>query len=958
MLKKRSILHIYLFFLCLVAFQNVLFAQDETVPQDNPLYQEVLAITDKVEKENLIAGNFPSESTASLPFGIAKTIAGTSYVIAIDNAVFKTNEATCSAYMAINLPGAMDKIAFAAKNIGINPKGVMSTNNSRLVLVSDHRIRISKNVVLVLKNDGSNYIEWDCNGFKTVNLKGYFEFSNTILIPDPEAGVAGDKVTASFEIHASDIHNFITQVSITPFCLRGLKDVAFSVTDATVDLSELANATGMTFPIGYQNSSPDVNMWTGFYLKQFTVKLPKELSKKNAGRTTLSATNMVIDNTGISGLFAATNVLALGSADMQAWQFSVDKLSVNIAQNHLNGGSLAGTLKLPLFENNALVYDAALQENQSTKEIDYQFTVKPQNNLKATVLSASIDLYPSSEITLKKANGKFTPRASLTGLIKLEANAASTGKLDFQDVVVTAESPYLISGTFGFTTAAAGENKIGKFPITINKIGLSFDQKAASLYFQVGINFMKAEDKGFAATAGFRVLTKFVTGANPSDIKWKFDRVRVEDITLDIRTQAFTLKGYVNFRENDPVYGNGFAGGINLGITSINLDVKINVIFGAKDTYKYFYVDGMVALPTPVVVGTGVALYRFMGGMYYHMKQPEGNAGKLYTSAFGSNTPPNYIPDEGTGLGFKAGVTLGMVGKEDAFNADVALEVRFNSATNGGGIAEIKFTGDCFLMTSIKDREGKTYKDVPVGAFIYIGYDFNKPEFHAILNIAINLNSVQGQINSVFHVDKKVWYVYIGTPSQRGYLNVADLATVNSYFMVGNKIEPMPDLPPQIAANFGKPNNRDTQALESAKGFAFGATISIGTYKEFDLSIFTAYGGVNFITGFDLMMQKYPSYFTCPNTGTNPGFKGWYLKGQLYAYLNASVGVKGSVGISKRIRKNFDQNVFSGSATAVLYGELIKPSYVEGRIACSYSILKVLKGNFNFNFEKGTRCGA
>ena len=928
-------------------------------PQSNPLADEVFSICDKVQSEGRIAGNLPEDDNASLPMGIAKTIAGTQYVIAIDSARFFPNKALCSAFMAVDLPGAMDRIAFAAKNIAINPKGVMSSANSRLMLVSEHHIKISQKVMLILKNDGTNYIEWDCNGFKTINLKGYFEFSNTILIPDSSASTPNGKVIASFEIHTNDIHSFITQVSITPFTLKSIKDVSFTVLDATVDLSELANAPGMVFPAGYQQSSPDVNQWQGFYLKQFTVKLPKELSKKNQGRTTISASNLVIDNSGISGLFSATNVLALGNSDMDSWQFTVDQLSVNIAQNHLNGGSIGGLLKLPLFENNALVYNASFQEDTVTRELNYQFIANAQNNMQAPVFSATIDIYPSSQIIVNKTNGKFFPKADLTGQIKLNSNAANTGKLDFQNVVITTVAPYIQSGTFGFTSAQPGQNKVGQFPITINQIQVVINSTSPNIYFQVGLNFMSSSDQGFSAAAGFRVLTKFIQGGqHPA---WKFDRVRIEDIQLDIQTQAFTLEGYVIFRENDPVYGNGFAGGIGLGIPSINLDVDINVIFGAVNGYKYFYVDGMVALPTPIVISTGVALYRFMGGLYYHMSQPEGSAGKLYTSAFTSSEPPNYVPNPNIGLGFKAGVTIGMTGKEDAFNADVALEVQFNSSSNGGGLSLIKFTGDCFLMTSIEDRKGKTYLEVPVGAFAYIGYDFNAHEFHAILNISVNYNGIDGFAPSVFHVDQQHWYVYVGCPSNKATITLQNFGiTASSYFMVGNQIEAAPALPAQIANAFTIADNRNTSALESAQGFAFGLLLGISDHKEFGFSFFNVYADYTFLGGFDVMISKYPASYLCPNTGETPGFKGWFGTGSVYAYLDASVGIRGSVDVTAlgiTVSKDFDCHVFSSSAAALLYGEFVNPCYVKGQLHCTYDILAgLVSGSFDMDFAKGTRC--
>jgi hypothetical protein len=41
----------------------------------------------------------------------------------------------------------------------------------------------------------------------------------------------------------------------------------------------------------------------------------------------------------------------------------------------------------------------------------------------------------------------------------------------------------------------------------------------------------------------------------------------------------------------------------------------------------------------------------------------------------------------------------------------------------------------------------------------------------------------------------------------------------------------------------------------------------------------------------------------------------------------------------------------------MLYGELMKPSYVEGKVTCTYDILTVFDGSFDYQFEKGTRCG-
>ena len=121
--------------------------------------------------------------------------------------------------------------------------------------------------------------------------------------------------------------------------------------------------------------------------------------------------------------------------------------------------------------------------------------------------------------------------------------------------------------------------------------------------------------------------------------------------------------------------------------------------------------------------------------------------------------------------------------------------------------------------------------------------------------------------------------------------------------------------------------------------------------KEFDLKFFKVYGAAHFIMGFDVMLQKHPPSYVCSTTGKTPGINGWYLNGQLYSYLNAAIGVRGDYKLTK-----FDITVCSFSAAAMLYGEFIKPSYVEGKLACSYNILGAVKGNFDYEFQAGTKC--
>ena len=153
----------------------------------NPAINKVLSIVKTVEDGNNFIDQLSPDSNAALPFGIIKQIGQARYIVAIDSMKFRPNGAFFSAYAAIDFPGTTKKIAFEATNIKFTPKGVVGGSQARLMLVSEHTIKINNMVSLNIKPDGNNFVDWDCNGFKGISLKGTFVFSKTklslILLP-------------------------------------------------------------------------------------------------------------------------------------------------------------------------------------------------------------------------------------------------------------------------------------------------------------------------------------------------------------------------------------------------------------------------------------------------------------------------------------------------------------------------------------------------------------------------------------------------------------------------------------------------------------------------------------------------------------------------------------------------------------------------------------------------------
>ncbi len=929
------------------------FSQEDTVYNAEQI--RIFSLMDKLKTENKLIEFLDPEALTSLPIGIVREYGSTRYIIAIDSAVFKPNGAYFNAYMAIEFPNSDKKIAFAAKNIKFNPSGVIGSEQSKLVLVSKHSFNISPHVKLNLLPDGSNYVEWNCEGFQSVNLRGEFEFSGDRMIPVTANNLPdiSQRVKATFEIHTNDIHNFITSVNITPFTLRGLKDWSFQVTNAVVDMSEISNFPSMVFPAGYVMDFPSTpNYWTGFYLKELKVKLPSELGKPNQP-TVFTAQNVLIDGAGFSGRILGQNIFSIDDGSMSGWGFSLNELSVDFISNQLSAGSMKGEIRVPAMKNNGLRYQAMLTYQPGTKETNYSFTVSPQADLSFDAFMAKVDLYNTSQIIIQKTNGEFIPKAILNGRISLEHGNASTAKLDFQNLTFVTYAPYLIQGTFASVDPETPtQNMTAGFDVSISNFKLVVSRTAPKLTFDAMINFMEVGDHSFSGVTTVSFTAKINEGTD-SQI-WDFDNMKIEKIGLNVTTQVFRMRGEIEFYENDPIFGKGFDGKIVFGMQDwVDQELEVNVVFG-KSGYRYFYADAYV--PFNLTMGA-INITRLIGGLYYHMRPLNSVPSQFYSSinsaTVNHDSRTKYIPDNSISIGFKAGVSYRSAKSEKALNGDAMLEMAFSSA---GGLDFIRLDGKAFMLATVQER---ITRPAPAYGSVLIQYDNVNKIFDATLSFNVNANGVTGQANSKIHIEPEIWFVCLGKPTLPASLSLQGFGTASTYVMVGNQLEPMAPPPYQVASLVnatGLNNLRNAEALANASGFVGGIRIASAFSNERDgnddrterikIYAYFAYGA-----GLDMMLANYGSNAHCSGSAEIVGLNGWVASGQLYCHLEGAVGVKGKV-----FGEEFDIKVLSGSIAAILAGKLPKPSYLYGALACQYCILGIINGSFTFDFTLGNNC--
>lgn len=973
--------------------QGAVLLHPEAPQTTDPEINRVISIVNSVETKNNFIDQLNPDSNVSLPFGIIKQIGGVRYVIAIDSMKFQPQGAYFSAYAAIDFPGTLKKLAFRGSHIKFNPIGVISGDQAKLYLASDHLIRINQTVSLKLLSNGENWVEWDCNGFKAIRLKGNFVFQKGKFLPDPTE-TSDTVVTASFEIRADNIHNFIAAVNITPFMINGLQDWGFIVKNAIVDMSELSNANTMIFPAGYPNlNNVTPQMWTGFSMQSLKIKLPKELSKTGK-RTEVEAANVLIDHMGVTGVFKVNNIFQANEGSMNGWDFSIDELGVGFTCNQLSSGHLKGNLSIPIIDSApSLQYSSDVIYNPITKDVDYMFSVKPTSNVKFDVFSADVILSNNSSISVTKVNGYFRPVAKLNGLISFTDNKLNSngGQLAFQDLTITTEVPFVTNGIFTLHNINGGQTKSGFYPISIDDITIGISRGAPILGFNVKLNLSELLNNSLTVSTSILIKgkiestqTNYETEANTNPnkgrhalgeslsitkTKWSFDKVIINGVVVNIETSPFTLNGNILFNDSDPVYGTGFFGLLDLSIKKIIEEpIGITVGFGAKENYRYFFLDAKVPAKY-IVPSTPIGLSRIIGGLYYHMAPSKITEPDLIALNQNFNningSALTYVPSQSVAIGLKMGVSAEFVLNESVCNGDFFLDVHF---TNAGGLGPVTLAGNMYSMAKVSNRIS-----APIKGRLDMSFDPQTKTFDALATVDVSYyNIIKGYGYFKAHFDPKDWYVCIGKPSAPNNIKFLDLVEAPSYFMTGNSIELAS--PPPIPVS----NGRDEGQLKSGRGFCAGARIHSQMNRSINLMAFSINYNYSFDLGFDLMMADYGENATCQGSAQQIGMNGRLAQGEMYLLMNGGASIGGRYKVLNNCPNtyelctklgccceftvgcitdvNYSEPIFEGSVNARVYAKLPKPLYFSGRINATYRILGLVDASLSFDYNYGDDC--
>ncbi len=939
----------------------------------------------KIEEAQNYIDLLTSDNLSQLPVAITpKTVSNTKYTVGIAKASFKPSYAELTVFLKVET--ARGTLILGAQDIKLSHDGGI-VGDAKLNLISKFSININKEKILLTLNgdftDPKTYATMDCNGFKELFIDANVSFHNDLIFPVNEDGkkIEAKRVEGSFKTQVADWNDWVVNISLPEFGVKGLEGTTFKLNTAVLDFSDLRNDEAV--PANYINTYyPNTpNLWRGVYVESLKILLPKAFKKNNGNhRLAFTGTKMIIDDAGVTGTFEGENILSIEEGSASKWQFSLDYFKVGLQRNTIIEGEFNGEMILPVSKVGRLKYNAFIQPNE------YTFQVSNTEDLDFDVWNAKVNLTPDSFVEMTIKEDKFRPKAHLNGSVGiasgLKKGSSSSGDktvnfkgIVFEKMVIQTESPKFAVEYFGYR----GKQKLANFPVSLNEVGLRLKGEQAELVIDFSVNLTSEKDGGNGG--GCKLAIKAKLEDDQGRERWTYDGIDIERLNVQMEVAGLELKGAIFIFEDDPVYGKGFAGAVGAKFSmGMQLEVEAKALFGRTDTFRYWYADAGVTLPMPVPIFTGFAINYFGGGFHNRMKMAgmDRNPNGAYENIGTSISGVIYEPNEDNSFGMKASVGVITQNSEELFNATLEFGMSFRRS---GGLEDIYFKGEGNLISSIPnnfyqrltDKLGAISEGVDtvlasyqpegrIAANVFIKHDFTNSVFHATSELYINLGFLKGIGPNGragwldFYVAPDTWHLLIGTPEDPigTKMNIGILKEeTRAYFMTGQDLPGSPPPPAMVAKILGVDAakldyTRDLNKLDSGRGMAMGMHWAMSTG---DLRFLIFYARFDAGFGFDIMLKDYGEAH-CKGASGPIGMDGWYANGQAYAYLQGHVGLKIKIfGRGKKV------NVFSGSGAVLVQARLPNPTWLRGYLKGKYKLLGgMVKGSFRFKIEVGDKC--
>lgn len=878
--------------------------------------------------------------------------------LVITEMVFESDKSKINITAAKTTPpswhsGPPQLIGFIAKEVEFHPTQLKLPPN-RIELLEDVTLgNINGKVNFTFKkptdpSTGGCYVQWDENGFSQFGIELDATFTRDWLKPSPDDGTSKSK--ANFVATVANWNEMVLTGNLEKSQITSSQEMTIMAGNISFDMSDTLNPPTLTeeadFPDNY--SGDKTLAFRGFHMETLTVELPKSFETHAGGKPTIAINDMIINDTGVTLKVKASNVLQFPNANVADLVASIDSVYVDIRNSSMFEAYIKGKIALPVSKTdsiqNPLKYKALFHNAPaaSTDNDYFQLTIEPTGPINASILKGTMELDPTSNILAYVDKDKRKFNLTLNGKfiwdnIKLGPVKNVKMNLGFQSVQLNYDSSLTTNKmTFnaGSWAFASPQKFLANFPVTIDNIG--FNQLTTTgnqmvhgkLNFDVIFNLSK-DIGGKTKLAVELAVEKNPLGSGLGKFKPKYIGTNIDAISVYAHLAAVSIDGTIAFRNNDPIFGDGFKGNLSATFKTPKVSITALAEFGNTDylyssKYRYWRVEAAAKFEPGLPFLSGVAFYGFGGGAYNNMESQ-----LQYNSTLGKNAY-TFTPKKGN-LGFSVQATIGTSPKVETFNADVGLNGQFSSTQ---GLINIGFTGDFYvgapLLPQVKRDEAQIKGSVIA--------DYNFPTKHFFLGVNANINRPpvtalnQSLVLDINGTTKK-WFFKFGEPADTNDVSIYGV-NLYEYLMFGNDVyAPVNGFTERFRNNYysilnnypGIPSGGVDSNSATGRGFALGVGFEFN--KVLSQNVTSNYNvNLDLVAGaeVDLSMMEYTGQ-NCADTSQRIGFAGWRARGSIGMYLNASAYVK----------RSSDNNTWSLAnikAGAWVDAKFPRPTYVAGAV--------------------------
>ena len=912
--------------------------------------------------------------------------------LAITEMVFRADKSEFNLVAAKTTPpdwGDIQLIGFKALNIEFHPDAP-EFPPERMELLEDITIgNINGKITFTFKaptvdNPGC-YIEWDELGFSEYGVELDANFTREWLIPLPDDGTSkakanlvatgsawGDLVLIG-NLEESVISSTIPDPDSGVPTDSGAHDFIILADNISYDWSDLANAPAIEFPPIYTGET--TNLFRGFHMEELTLKFsPNKMNTPEGDPIEISINDMIIDDTGITLEAEIENLVVFGDAEVGDMAASIDRIYLEILSSSFVEAGVEGRIAIPVSDGNSmddsLAYSALFNVPlDPAANKNFQITLTPDQPIDADLLKGTMTLDETSNLSgyfdkdkktfTMDLNGDFAWEDAEIGPvneINLEIGFEGVG-FDYDSSLATDKLTF-DAGNWSF---ASPQKQMANFPVTIDNIEYNALTATGNQLLHGKLNFdvifNLSEKIGGMTTLGAEVAINDESGSGGKKFAPEFIGGVIDSIAIQADMAAVKIKGAIGFRNDDPVFGDGFIGTLSAEFKGPGIKVGALAEFGNTtylhpSRYRYWRVEAEATFPAPgITFLPGMAFRGFGGGAFKNMEATL--SGSTYT----------FTPKHSS-LGFRAQAVMATTPKEQTFNADVGLLGTFSGT---GGMTYIGFTGDFYVGAGFDKRD-----KAKVDGTLTVDYDFPQKHFNLSANVNVNAPPITtpSPMSLVLDINGKTnnWYFKFGEPANLNTVNVFGVS-LYEYLMFGNDIPYPGGFTNTFKTNYynavgvypsagGAATGGIGSNTETGKGFALGIGFMFDKSGE---KILTKYGNDNkkHVINFDLsagaeLHLSYMEYLGSCGGYTPIGINGWRAKGSLGMYGMAAAGVK-------KYKRNgsiqWNTTIASLAAGAWITGEFPNPYYVAGAIDGNITVFDLISFSFHKDFEKGTSCG-